>query len=414
MNGGKPVRSGPLPVMHPGAGYVGKEEIDAVVNVLKAKSMYRFYGPNFLNITGQFEQDLIGYFGRKYALALTSGTAALHTVLVGMGIGPGDEVIIPTYAWVSCPDAVVAAGATPVLADVNDSLTLDPADVERRITNRTKAIMAVHIRGTPCDLDGLSKVAKDYGIDLLEDVAQAAGATYKGKKLGTYGRAASYSFQLNKMISAGEGGAILTDDKLVYQRSVMFHDVGTPYRSWEDKSLKFDFEPFPGVNYRMNEISAAILKEQLKKIDWIIRDIKKNKAKIKKGISDIDAITFRHINDPGEAGISLVFFTEKQEQALLFKKALRAENIWTTSGSYPGVVYDPQINDGHVFMHWGHIFKGIQRVSKRYQASLDLLGRAVHLDISPLLSDADMDDIIAAVHKVADGILVTDAPKARR
>ncbi|MDA4113712.1 MAG: DegT/DnrJ/EryC1/StrS family aminotransferase [Thaumarchaeota archaeon] len=400
--------------MHPGAGYVGKEEIDAVVSILKAKSMYRFYGPNFQNVTGQFEQDLTGYFGRKYALALTSGTAALHTVLVGMGIGPGDEVIIPTYSWVSCPDAVVAAGATPVLADVDDSLTLDPADVERRITNRTKAIMAVHIRGTPCDLDGLLRVSKDYGIDLLEDVAQAAGATYKGKKLGTYGRAASYSFQLNKMISAGEGGAILTDDKLVYQRSVMFHDVGTPYRAWEDKSLKFDFEPFPGVNYRMNEISAAILKEQLKKIDWIIKDIKKNKAKIKKGISDIDTITFRRINDPGEAGISLVFFTQKAEQALLFKKALRAENIWTTSGSYPGVVYDPQINDGHVFMHWGHIFKGIQRVSKRYQASLDLMSRAVHLDISPLLSDADIEDIITAVHKVADGILTVDAPKARR
>ena len=414
MNGGKPVRSGPLPVMHPGAGYVGKEEIDAVVNVLKAKSMYRFYGPNFQNITAQFEQDLIGYFGRKYSLALTSGTAALHTVLVGMGIGPGDEVIIPTYAWVSCPDAVVAAGATPVLADVDDSLTLDPADVERRITNRTKAIMAVHIRGTPCDLDGLLKVGKDYGIDVLEDVAQAAGATYKGKKLGTYGRAASYSFQLNKMISAGEGGAILTDDKLVYQRSVMFHDVGTPYRSWEDKSLKFDFEPFPGVNYRMNEISAAILKEQLKKIDWIIKDIKKNKAKIKKGISDIDAITFRRINDPGEAGISLVFFTETPQQALMFKKALRAENIWTTSGSYPGVVYDPSINDGHVFMHWGHIFKGIQRVSKRYQQSLDLMSRAVHLDISPLLTDADINDIVTAVHKIADEILTVDAPKARR
>ncbi len=152
MNGGKPVRDGPLPVMHPGAGYVGKEEIEAVTNVLKAKSMYRFYGPKFLNITGKFEDDIKAYFGRKYALAVTSGTAALHTALVGMSIGAGDEVILPTYAWVACPDAVVAAGATPVLADVDDSLTLDPADVERRITNRTKAIMAVHIRGTPANL----------------------------------------------------------------------------------------------------------------------------------------------------------------------------------------------------------------------------------------------------------------------
>ncbi|MDA4136994.1 MAG: DegT/DnrJ/EryC1/StrS family aminotransferase [Thaumarchaeota archaeon] len=404
--GGVPVRDGPLPIMHPGAGYIGEEEIEAVTKVLRAKSMYRFYGPNFLNVTGEFERDLRNYFGKKYALGVTSGTAALHTAMIGLGIGQGDEVIIPTYAWVSCPDAVVAARATPVLADVDDSLTLDPTDVERKITNRTKAIMAVHIRGTPCNLDALSKLADDYGIPLLEDVAQAAGASYHGKKLGTFGKVASYSFQLNKMISAGEGGAILTDDKMVYDRSVMFHDVGTPYRSWEDKSLKFEAEPFPGVNYRMNEISAAILKEQLKKIDWIIKDIKKNKAKIKKGISNIDGITFRRLNDPaGEAGISLVFFTKKPEQAIAFKKGLRAENIWTTSGSYPAVVYDPSTNDGHVFMHWGHVFKGIQRVSKRYKQSLDLLGRAVHLDISPLLSDEDSDDIVEAVHKVAEAVL---------
>jgi 8-amino-3,8-dideoxy-alpha-D-manno-octulosonate transaminase len=392
--------------MHPGAGYIGKEEIDAVTQVLKAKSLYRFYGPQFLNITGQFEDELRSYFGRKYALAVSSGTAALHTALIGLGIGEGDEVIIPTYAWVSCPNAVVAARATPVLANVDDSLTIDPADVEKRITSRTKAIMAVHIRGTPCNLDALSKLAKDYNITLLEDVAQAFGGSYHGKKLGTFGKVASLSFQLNKMISAGEGGAVLTDDKLVYDRSVMFHDVGTPFRSWEDKSLKFDAEPFPGVNYRMNEISAAILREQLKKVDWIIKEIRHNKARIKEGISDIDGITFRRLNDPaGECGISLVFFTKTPAQAIKFKKALRAENIWTHSGSYPAVVYDPTSNDGHVFMHWTHVFKGIDRLRKQYGQSIDLLSRAVHLDISPLLDDKDMDDIIDAVHKVAADVL---------
>lgn len=406
VDGGTPVRNGPIPIMHPGAGYVGKEEIDAVTAVLKAKSMYRFYGPNFLNVTGQFESDLRGYFGKKYALAVSSGTAALHTALVSAGVGEGDEVIIPTYAWVSCPDAVVAARGTPVLANVDDSLTLDPVDVENKITSRTKVIMAVHIRGTPCNLDALSKLAKDYGITLVEDVAQAFGGTYHGKKLGTYGKIASLSFQLNKMISAGEGGGVITDDKLLYERSVMFHDVGTPYRSWEDKSLKFEAAPFPGVNYRINEVSSAILKEQLKKVDWIIADIRKNKAKVKKGISDIDQITFRRLNDPaGEAGISLVFFTPKPEQAIQFKKSLRAENIWTTSGSYPAVVYDPSTNDGHVFMHWGHVFHGIDRLKRQYRQSLDLMSRAVHLDISPLLTDDDIDDIIEAVHKVADSVL---------
>jgi dTDP-4-amino-4,6-dideoxygalactose transaminase len=406
MNGGNPVRTKPLPVMHPGAGYVGKEEIDAVTAVLKAKSMYRFYGPKFLNVTGKFEAHLRRYIGRKYALALTSGTAALHTALVGLGVGQGDEVIIPTYAWVACPDAVVAAGGTPVLANIDDSLTLDANDVEQKITSRTKAIMAVHIRGTPCNLDALSRVARSYGVALLEDVAQAAGGTYHGKKLGTIGRLASYSFQLNKMISAGEGGALLTDDKVIYERAVMFHDVGTPYRAWEEKNLKFSIEAFPGVNYRINEISAAILDEQLKKIDWIIKDIKKNKAKIKKGISDIGGIRFRTLNDPeGEAGISLVFFVKRPEQAIMFKKALRAENIWSPSGAYPGVVYDPNVRDGHVFMHWGHVFKGIERVQRRYKQTLDLLSRAVHLDISPLLSEQDISDTIAAVHKVASAVL---------
>jgi 8-amino-3,8-dideoxy-alpha-D-manno-octulosonate transaminase len=270
--------------MHPGGSAIGDEEIRAVESVLRSQSLYRFYGPKFRDVTGAFESALARYVGRTYALGLTSGTAALHTAMVGLGVGSGDEVIIPTYAWVACPDAVVAARATPVLADVDDSLTLDPRDVERRITSRTKAIMAVHIRGTPCDIAGLSKVAKDYGIDLIEDVAQAAGATYRGKKLGRFGRVASYSFQLNKMISAGEGGAILTDEELIYQRSVMFHDVGTPYRSWDDPSLKFDFEAFPGVNYRMNEITAAILREQLKKMDGVVRKIRKRNAEVSKGL----------------------------------------------------------------------------------------------------------------------------------
>lgn len=406
VNGGKPVRSKPLPIMHPGAGYLGKEEIDAVKEVLRAKSMYRFYGPHFLNVTGGLEEDLGRYIGRDHALAVTSGTAALHTALVGLGARQGDEVVIPTYGWVACPDAVVATGATPVLADVDDSLTLDPKDVERKITSRTKAIMAVHIRGTPCDLDSLSRVAKRYGVPLLEDVAQAAGASYHGRKLGSYGMVSSYSFQLNKMISAGEGGAVLTDDKETYERCLMFHDIGTPYRSWDKKGLRLSVAPFPGLNYRMNEVSAAILREQLKKMDWIIKGIRKNKRRIKRGIAKVPGITFRRLNDAeGEAGISLVFFVETPEKAVAFKKALIAENIWTPSGGYPAVVYDPKSFDGHVFMHWGHIFNGIERVKGRYQQSLDLLSRAVHLDISPLLGEGDADDVAEAVRKVAAAIL---------
>jgi 8-amino-3,8-dideoxy-alpha-D-manno-octulosonate transaminase len=406
LYGGKPVREKPLPVMHPGATFFDDAEADAVLQVLKAQSPYRFYGPNFLNITGKFEEEFRKYVNTEYALAVTSGTAALHTALVSLGVGQGDEVIIPTYSWVACPSAVIASRATPVLADIDESLTLDPFDVERKITNRTKVIMGVHIRGVPCDLDRLTSIAKRYQIPLLEDVAQSGGGSYHGKKLGSIGDIGSFSFQLNKMISAGEGGAVVTNDQSIFERALMFHDTGTPYRRLEERDLRFNIDPFPGVNYRINEISSAILRVQLTKMDAIIKKIRGIKSKIKKGISNIAGIRFRKLPDPeGEVGVGLVFFTETREKAVQFKEALFAENIRTPSGSYPGVIYEPGRQDGHVFMHWGHLLPGIERVSEQYRQSLDLLGRAVHIDISPLDGEQEINDIIEGITKVSSVVL---------
>ena len=406
LYGGKPVRTEPLPVMHPGSSQIDEEEINAVLEVLKSQSLYRFYGPKFMNITGKFEKEFKEYVGVKYALAVSSGTAALHTTLVGLGCGHGDEVILPTYGWVACPDAIYASGATPVLANVDESLTLDPADVEAKITNRTKAILAVHIRGVTCDMDALSKIAKRYQVLLVEDVAQCGGGTYHGKKLGSIGDAGSFSFQLNKMISAGEGGAVATNDQSTYERAVMFHDVGTPYRAFSEKNFNFIIKPFPGVNYRQNEISSAILRVQLKKMDAVVSKIRANKAVIKKGMSDISGIKFRKLPDPqGEVAVGLVFFVETPEKAREFRDALRAENIRTESGAYPGVLYDPAVTDGHVFLHWGHIIKDLDRVKDKYAQSINLMSRAVHLDISPLLGETELKDVDTALHKVASVVL---------
>jgi 8-amino-3,8-dideoxy-alpha-D-manno-octulosonate transaminase len=406
LYGGTPVRKGPLPVMHPGGTAIGDEEIAAVIAVLRSQSLYRFYGPDFQDVTGTFEAGLARYVGREYALGLTSGTAALHTAMVGLGVKRGDEVILPTYAWVACPDAVVAAGATPVLADIDDSMTIDPEDVERRITKKTKAVMAVHARGVPCDLAALTKIAKEHNLALIEDVAQGAGGSYHGKGLGSYGDVGTFSFQLNKMITAGEGGALVVDDKETYERCVMFHDIGTPYRQFSGQGVKFSIEPFPGVNYRMNEVTAAILSEQLKKIDGVVTKIRRRNSQVKKGVSGVKEIIFRRSNDPGgETGISLVFFVESADKARLFKDALIAENIRTTSGGYPTVVYDPRVVDGHTFMHWGHIIKDMKKNVAGHSQSLDLMTRAVHLDISPLLQDSDVDDVVEAVKKVAAGVL---------
>jgi 8-amino-3,8-dideoxy-alpha-D-manno-octulosonate transaminase len=406
LNGGSPVRSGPLPVMHPGGTAIGEEEIRAVESVLRSQSLYRFYGPEFKDITGAFESELAEYTGREYALGVTSGTAALHTALIGLGVKPGDEVVIPTYAWVACPDAVVAAGGTPILADIDDSMTMDPRDAERRITKKTKAIMAVHARGVPCDLGALMEIAERNSIPLIEDVAQGAGATYRGRKLGSYGDVGTFSFQLNKMITAGEGGALVVDDRETYERCVMFHDIGTPYRQFSGQGVKFSIKPFPGVNYRMNEVTAAILREQLKKMDGVVKTIRRKNSEIRKGISDVKGIKFRRSNDPaGESGISLVFFVESAAKAKVFKDAMVAENIYTVSGGYPAVVYDPRVVDGHTFMHWGHIITDMKKNIRDHSKSLDLMTRAVHLDVSPLLSESDVDDVVAAVKKVAAAVL---------
>lgn len=405
INGGRPVRRNPLSVMHPGATFYDTKEVEAVDEVVRMKSPYRFYGPRFLNITGKFEREFARYVGTKNSLAVSSGTAALHTALVSLGAGLGTEVILPTYGWVSCPSAIFAAGAKPVLANVDDSLTLDPEDLKKRITSRTRAIMAVHIRGSVCDLDGLSAVAKEHGVFLLEDAAQCGGGSYHGRKVGSIGNIGSFSFQLNKMITAGEGGAVATDDDELHQRAVMFHDCGTPFRGLSEKGLKFTVKPFPGVNYRANEVASAILRVQLRKMDGIVAKTRRNKKRVVKGISGVKGIHLRRENDPaGEVGVALIMFVENPRKAKLFRDALVAENIRRSSGSYPGVVYEPGKDDGHVFPHWGHLLP-LDDAGREYQGSLDILGRAVHLDISPLDTHDDLDDMVEGIRKVADALL---------
>jgi len=208
------------------------------------------------------------------------------------------------------------------------------------------------------------------------------------------------------MITAGEGGALVADDRETYERCVMFHDIGTPYRQFSGLGVKFEIESFPGVNYRMNEVTAAILREQLKKMDGVVKRVRERNARVKKGIAGIEGIKFRRSNDEGgESGISLVFFVQTAEKARLFKDALVAENIRTVSGGYPTVVYDPRVIDGHTFMHWGHIIKDLKKNIREYSQSLDLMTRAVHLDISPLLTDSDVEDVVNAVKKVSDVVL---------
>ncbi|MEM1569806.1 MAG: DegT/DnrJ/EryC1/StrS family aminotransferase [Candidatus Bathyarchaeia archaeon] len=410
LYGGKPVRSKPLPPMFPGATFIDDEEEKEVLEVLRAQSLFRYYGPKFLGKTEKFEKAFADYIGVKHALAVSSGTGALCTALAAVGIGPGDEVIIPGFSWIMDAMAVLFLRAIPVIAEIDETLSIDTEDLEKKISDKTKAVIAVHMRGFQCDMDRIKKVASEHGIKVVEDVAQACGGSYKGRKLGSIGEVAAFSFQLNKVITAGEGGAVTTNDDDVYVRAAVFHDA--PFY------LRFKGEPNPGLNFRLNEVSSAILLAQLRKIDGIITKMRRRKANIVKAISELEGVEVHKPVDPqGDVAVAVVIFLESFEKAELFARALNAENI----GAWH--FFNPNRKDLHVYYHWDTVLDKISFASKgcpyvcplygkRIEYSremcpktLKILSRAVNIDVSPLLTDEDEATIIEGIEKVAKAIL---------
>jgi len=210
MNGGSPIRNTPLPLEFPGVHYMDEEEIEAAVRVLRSRSPFRYYGIDLQGEVEAFEAEFARFLGIDFCLAVNSGTGALHVALSALGVGPGQEVIIPAYMWVSVVAAVVNLGAIPVLADIDDTFGVDPASVATKITPRTAGVIVVHMSGAPVNVEAVAKIATDRGIFLLEDCAQCAGGSIGGRKVGTFGDMAIFSFQMNKNMTSGEGGAVVT------------------------------------------------------------------------------------------------------------------------------------------------------------------------------------------------------------
>ena len=412
IKGGAPAKQNPDPPMYPGGMEIGDEEEQAVLEVLRAKRLFRYYGPGEADSkASQLERAFAEKTGARYAVAVTSGTAALVCGLQGIGIGPGDEVIVPAYTWIASASAVVAAGGIPVIAEVDETLLLDPADVERKISPYTKAIMPVHMRGAACRMDELMALANEHGLKVIEDVAQANGGSYKGQALGTFGDVGCYSLQFNKIITSGEGGMVVTNDESVWKRTNMYHDVIGALR------LEFDAaELLCGVNYRMPELLAAVALVQLRRLDGLIDAMRQRKRMLKAGIEDVTrrkGISFRELADPeGDTAIATVFFMDSAAQADAVSQALRAENIGA------GTLYRPQGIDYHVYASWLPIINrrtwtnagGPWRWAQReieYRPdmcprSLDLLGRAVHLNVSPLLTNEDVEETVEGLNRVLE------------
>ena len=287
---------------------LGQEEIDAAARVMRAGNVFKTTGPE----TADCENLMRGTLGVKHAILMTSGKAALISALTAMGIGPGDEVIVPGYTYIASAIAVTAAGAIPVIAEADETLTLDAADVKRKISKHTKAIMPVHIQGFPCNMDALCA----FGIPVIEDACQADGGSYKGKRLGTIGAAGALSFNYFKIISAGEGGALLTNDRKLFERALIFHDSSAI--AYFGNQLDDITEPqFCGNEYRTNNITAAILYEQLKKLDGILADLRKNKKAVQKALASDFKFIPSHDAD-GDCCTTLAFRFDTEAEARLF------------------------------------------------------------------------------------------------
>lgn len=308
----------------PGIELIGEEEIAEVMEVLRGRSLSRYGSaddPAFGAKVRHVEQEIAALAGVKYGLGLSGGgSAGLWISLLGLGIGPGDEVIVPGFTYVASISAIVYARATPVLAEVDDSFNLDPADVEARITSRTRAIIVVHMLGAPARLDELKDIADRYGIPLIEDCAQAFGATYQGQGVGGIGATGVYSFNEFKTITCGDGGMIVTDDEELYSRLFAIHDQGhAPNRL----GSKYAERPFLGMNFRMTELSGAVLLAQVRKLDLIRTHLRANKRIVKSTIAELPGLGFREIVDPeGDLATHLVVTLPSAEVARAVTKEL--------------------------------------------------------------------------------------------
>jgi len=303
------------------------------MQVLESRVWWRTPGTRTL----EFERKFASYHQAKHGIAVTNGTAALEVVLAALGVGPSDEVIVPDFTFIATASAVLAAGALPVLVDATpDTYCLDPTLVEERITDRTKAIIAVHMGGHSADLDRLPEIARRHGIRLVEDSAHAHGSEWKGRKIGAIGDIGTFSFQASKLITAGEGGIIITNDDELERRARSVHDCGRMPGEWFYSHFIY------GSNYRLSEWQGAILTQQLSRLDKQATIRTKNAAYLDGVLPEIEGISPQK-HDPRctrNGHYAYIFHYESSTFADLpikrFIEALEAEGI-PTQASYPPI-----------------------------------------------------------------------------
>jgi 8-amino-3,8-dideoxy-alpha-D-manno-octulosonate transaminase len=423
IDNGAPVRTEPLPLEFPGVHFMDEEEVEAVVRLLRSRSLFRYYGVALQKEVEAFEAEFAKVLGVAHAIGVSSGTGALHTALSALGAGPGQEVIVPAYMWVSVLAAVVNHGAIPVLADINETFCLDPVDLEKRITPNTKGIIMVHMSGAPGDVKAVQGIAKKHGLWLLEDCAQCNGGSVGGQRVGTFGDIAVFSFQMNKNMSAGEGGCIATNNTRLWQRAFACHDLG--YARDESGRLIFNDPDLTlwGMGYRLDEIRAAVLRVQLRKLPRIVGAMHASKYRIREALAKFPGVQLRKMVDPaGDTGCFLITTYADPETAQRVNRALRAEGLVT----FPQGVSNVVMTDWGLHLYYnnvslvnttsvdGHGFPWnlaenqplLRSYSKGTCPKADsLFERSILIAIPSCLTPKDEDEIIRAFEKVLNALL---------
>ena len=395
----------------PGFEIFGDEERKEVNEVLETGVLFRY---GFEGIREgrfkavSFEKKLARMTGAGYAHLCSSGTAALSTALASCGVGAGDEVIIPPFTFVATFEAVIHAGAIPVFSEIDETLCLDPEKLESVLTKRTKAVLAVHMCGSMARIDEIKDFCHQKGLVLIEDACQSVGGTYNQKALGTFGQMGCFSFDAVKTVTCGEGGAVITDSKTLYENADQFSDHGHDHLGGTDRGA--DDHPIMGTNFRISELNAAVGLAQLDKLENIITIQRKNKNIIKQALSGYPDVSFRLIPDEkGDTATFLTFFLPDEEKAARTVSRLSEEGITGCPYWYA--------NKWHYLRQWDHLQQmkrtaklAVELSDKTYdyskvflEQSDCIMKRAVSMQIMLSWTREDIEDRIKRLDKVFKG-----------
>lgn len=411
IDGGEPVRREPLPASYPGATVLGEEELALLKEVIEAQSPFREYGVSTPHMVRDFEREVRAYLGVPYALGTATGSGAFYCAMAGLGLGPGDEVIIPCFSWYTCFMAPVLLGATPVFTDIDRSLGMDPADLERKIAPATRAVLVVHYQGATTDMERILGIARAHNLRVIEDCAQAFGATYRGRKVGTLGDVAGFSLQQNKITCTGDGGLLATRDPLVFERAVRFHDLGLIRPSLADQ---LDGGPqgaqFCGLQVRMNELTGAVALAQLRKVERAVLSVTRGYHRALKGrLSDTcDGMAFRATgDDEGDAGTALFLDLGTAERAAWLNRAVSAEGIRMGPPSACRNLLHTDVVLNRVQAHPalppfgpGQPGDGVRYTPDLCPNADDIVASMACVALGPAFTAGDVDDIGTAIIKV--------------